>query len=380
MSSILMNQMNTYMPELLELLEESVNMDSPSESKLHGDRMSDWYADLLRRLIGGQVDRLANETYGDPLICTVGNGARRILLIGHYDTVWPEGEAVKRPFRIHEGKAYGPGVYDMKCGLLQAIFAIKALQEQGRFPEDKTLVFFINSDEEIGSPTSRQRMEEQARLSEVAFVLEPPLEPTGALKTSRKGSGRYKMVIQGVSAHAGVDPQKGISAIQELSYQIQRLHELTDYNLGTTVNVGIVQGGIGSNVVADRAEAEIDVRVQTAEEAERVEAALFALRPIMQGTRVTLTGRMTRPPMERTEQIAELYRLAHRIGTEELGLTMSEASTGGVSDGNFTAACGTPTLDGLGARGDYAHSPDEYVVLEEIPRRSALLARLIELC
>jgi glutamate carboxypeptidase len=298
--------------------------------------------------------------------------------VGHYDTVWPSGEAQRRPFRIEDGAAYGPGVYDMKAGLLQAIFALKALQDTGRFPEDKRVVLLINSDEEIGSPTSREFIETAARQSAGAFVLEPPMEPSGALKTARKGSGRYKLTVKGVSAHAGVNPEQGISAIQELAYQIQLMHKLTDYNIGTTVNVGIVQGGIGSNVVPDHAEAEIDVRVATLDEAARIEAEFASLTPSLPGAELIVTGGMMRPPMERTDAIASLYSLARELAMAEFGLALEEMATGGVSDGNFTAAAGTPTLDGLGARGDFAHSPREYVRIDEIPVRTALLARLIE--
>jgi glutamate carboxypeptidase len=376
----LLKQIESYMPELLDLLEESVNMDSPSASKAHTDRMADWYAFQFQRIVGGRVIRQENPVYGDRLLCETGEGSRRILLLGHFDTVWPEGEAARRPFRIQDGKAYGPGVYDMKAGLLQAMFALKALRDLGRFPSDKTVALFLNSDEEISSPSSRRFIEEAAACSSAVFVLEPPMEPDGALKTARKGSGRYKLVVEGVSAHAGVDPFNGVSAIHELSYHIQALHALNNNATGTSVNVGIVHGGIASNVVADRAEAEIDVRVATQEEALRVHEAIMSLAAKHPLAKVTVTGGIMRPPMERTEEIGRLYALAGDIARDELGFALPEASTGGVSDGNFTAALGIPTLDGLGARGDYAHSPKEYVTLDEVPRRTALLARLIERC
>ena len=376
----LMNSIEKDMPELLELLEESVNKDSPSRNKALGDEIANWYMQQFERLTGSRMRRLANERYGDPLIGEVGNGSERILLLGHYDTVWPAGEAAKRPFAIKDGKVYGPGVYDMKCGLLQAMFAIKVLQDLRRLPADKTIALFINSDEEIQSPSSREWIEQEAKAASAVFVLEPPMEPDGTLKTARKGSASYKMIIKGVSAHAGVDPQKGVSAIQELSYQIQRLHGLTDYETGTTVNVGIVSGGRGANVVADYAEADIDVRIMTMTEAERVDNIITTMQPVLPGASVTVIGGMTRPPMERSEEIAKLFQLAQSIGTEEFQWKLGESSAGGVSDGNFTAACGTPTLDGLGTRGDFAHSPKEYVLLEDIPRRIALLARLIERC
>ncbi|MFD0697741.1 M20 family metallopeptidase [Paenibacillus sp. GCM10027628] len=373
-------RIQSYLPELLKLLQESVDMDSPSRSKVPNDRMADWYAHQFARLTGGTVERISHPTAGDRLLCHVGNGSKQLLLLGHYDTVWPLGEAGRRPFRIENGKAYGPGVYDMKAGLLQAMFAIKVLQDMGRLPEDKRVVLLFNSDEEIGSPTSRELIEEVARQSAAAFILEPPMEPSGALKTSRKGSGRYKLTVKGISAHAGVNPQKGVSAIEELAFQIQRLHGWTDYSLGTTVNVGLVQGGIGSNVVAEHAEAEIDVRVATLEEARRLEAEFATLKANHPEAELTVTGGMTRPPMERTASIGSLFELARDLAHTEFATALEETATGGVSDGNFTAAVGTPTLDGLGARGDHAHSPLEYVLIDEIPYRTALLARLIEKC
>ncbi|WP_210023358.1 MULTISPECIES: M20 family metallopeptidase [unclassified Paenibacillus] len=368
------------MPTILRLLEESVNIDSPSADKRQNDLIADWYTREFQRLTGGRVVRIPNETYGDRLLCEVGSGEKQILLVGHYDTVWPLGEAKRRPFRIEDDRAYGPGVYDMKAGLLQAIFAVKALLDSGRFPADKKVVLLMNSDEELGSPTSRAFIEEQAKRSAAAFVLEPPMEPSGALKTARKGSGRYKLNVQGISAHAGVNPEKGVSAIHELACQIQRLHALTDYSLGTTVNIGVIRGGIGSNVIAEHAEGEIDVRVGTSAEADRIEEELNGLVPVLPQAQLTLTGRMMRPPMERTERTAELFALAQDIARTEHGVELTETHTGGVSDGNFTAAVGTPTLDGLGARGDYAHSPDEYIRLDEMPFRTALLAELIRRC
>jgi glutamate carboxypeptidase len=380
MSTSMIEQYKLYLPELLRLLEESVNMDSPSQSKLHNDLMADWYTQQFVRLTGGSVRRDRHPVAGDRLLCEVGGGPDRILLVGHYDTVWPLGEAERRPFRNEGGKVFGPGVYDMKAGLLQAIFAIKALQDTGRFPVNKRVVLLMNSDEEIGSPNSRAFIEEAARGAKAAFVLEPPMEPTGALKTARKGSGRYQLTVTGRSAHAGVNPQLGVSAIEELARKVQLLHGMTDHALGTTINVGVVRGGIGANVVADHAEAEIDVRVSTLEEALRLEKELTGLKASLPDAHVQITGGMRRPPMERTSGTEALFALAQEIARDELGFILEETSTGGVSDGNFTAAVGTPTLDGLGARGDHAHSPLEYVRVDEIPVRGALLARLIERC
>ncbi|GED52424.1 MULTISPECIES: M20 family metallopeptidase [Brevibacillus] len=369
-----------YQQQLIEDLRQCVNMDSPSRSKALGDRMADWFGKRFVELTGGQAERIANEQYGDQLRCVLGNGEKRVLVIGHYDTVWPEGEADRRPFAIKNGRAYGPGVYDMKAGVLQAFYALRALQELGQFPADKQVVLLLNSDEEIGSPTSRRLVEREAEGAVASFVLEPPTEPHGALKTWRKGSAHFQLRVHGVSSHAGVDHAKGVSAIEEMSRIIQYLHTFTDYEVGTTVNVGLVKGGIGSNVVADFAEAEVDVRVMTLEAARQMEQLFHSLQPSLPGTRLTVTGGMRRPPMERTDKIGRLFALAKSIAEQEIGIELEESGTGGVSDGNFAAACGVPTLDGLGAKGGYAHSPDEFIEIDQIPVRSALLARLIERC
>ncbi|GIO07939.1 peptidase M20 [Brevibacillus reuszeri] len=366
------------MTHFLQLLEEAVNMDSPSRDKALGDRMAGWFALQFQRLTGGRAELIPNATYGDQVRCTLGEGDKQILIIGHYDTVWLEGEAARRPFAIRDGKAFGPGVYDMKAGVLQAMFALRALVKQGRMPADKKIVLLLSSDEEIGSPTSRQLVEEEAARSIASFVLEPPTEPIGALKTWRKGSAHFTLAVHGISAHAGVDHQKGVSAIEELARQIQFLHSLTDYGKGTTVNVGVIKGGIGSNVVADYAEAGIDVRIVSMEEAERIEKVIRELTPLLNGTTISVTGGIRRPPMERTEETGALFSLAQSISKNELGMDLQESGTGGVSDGNFAAACGIPTLDGLGTKGGYAHSPEEWIELGEIPIRAALLARLIE--
>jgi len=366
------------MQQFLQLLEASVNMDSPSRDKSLCDRMASWFAEQFVSLTGGEAKLVANEVNGDQVLCTLGSGEKQVLIIGHYDTVWPAGEVSRRPFSVQDGKAYGPGVYDMKAGVMQALFALRALVQLGRLPEDKKVVLLLSSDEEIGSPTSRFLVEQEARKSIASFVLEPPSEPDGALKTWRKGSAHYSVQVHGISAHAGVDHQNGVSAIEEISRQIQFLHTLTDYEKGTTVNVGLVKGGIGSNVVADFAEAEVDVRFKTMQEAERIGQLITNLPSHLKGAHVEVSGGIRRPPMERTEKTAALFALAQAISRDELGLKLQETGTGGVSDGNFSAYCGTPTLDGLGARGNFAHSPKEYVELAEVPVRAALLARLIE--
>jgi glutamate carboxypeptidase len=371
-------QLERWLPEMLALLEQSVNMDSQSTNKVLTDRMIDWYENCFKKELGAVVERVPNDRYGDRLVVRVGSGPRNILLVGHADTVWPAGETKRRPFRVDSKRAYGPGVYDMKASLIQALFAIKILQFTNRLPEQLSIVLLINSDEEIGSPTSRQWIEFYARDCEAAFVLEPPMEPTGALKTARKGSGRFYLSVEGQAAHAGVNPESGVSAVEELAHQIIQLHRMSDPERGIHVNVGKISGGIGANVVADYAEADIDVRVRTMEDFNLFVERIHGLASIHPDVRLRLTGDMNRPPMERTDSIAKLYQIAREAAREQLNLELEETSTGGVSDGNFIAACGAPTLDGLGVRGDGAHSPSEFIWLHELPRRTALLASILE--
>jgi glutamate carboxypeptidase len=292
------------------------------------------------------------------------------------DTVWEVGALREMPFRIVEGRAHGPGVFDMKAGLVQVLYAIRALKETGRRPAARVVVL-INSDEEVGSNSSRALIEEQARRSRAVFVLEPAIGPDGRLKTFRKGVGVFQIRVHGRAAHAGLDPGSGVSAIEELARQIQALHRMTDPARGITVNVGTVQGGTRSNVIAAEAQAEIDLRVSTLSDAREMESKILNLRPYLDGAEILVTGGVDRPPLERSAGVQALYQKARGLA-EELGFELGEGSAGGGSDGNFTAALGIPTLDGLGAVGDGAHASHEHTLVSEMPRRAALLARLLE--
>jgi glutamate carboxypeptidase len=296
------------------------------------------------------------------------------LLIGHYDTVWPVGQLERMPMVVEQGKLFGPGVYDMKAGLIIGILALRALLEQGPGAAHR-IVLLITSDEEVGSQESRAAIIDQARKSDAVFVLEPATVD-GRVKTRRKGVGVYTMRVRGVSAHAGVEPARGASAIHELARQIVALSELRDPERGVAVNVGLIEGGTRSNVIAEHAWAEIDVRVPTQADAVRVEAFMRARRAGLSGTSLEVTGGINRFPMERTPAVVGLYERARAVAAA-LGFELGEGGTGGASDGNFTAALGIPTLDGLGAVGDGAHALDEHVVIEELPRRAAMLAGLL---
>jgi len=296
------------------------------------------------------------------------------LLVGHADTVWPQGTVALRPPRVEDGTLRGPGTYDMKAGLIQSITALDVLRELGQVPE-VVPVMLVNTDEEIGSRESTEAIAALARGADRAYVLEASLGPSGRIKTARKGLGRYRVVVHGRAAHAGLDPTAGASAILELSGVIQRLFALNDAERGVTVNVGMVEGGIQPNVVAPESAAEVDVRVLGAEDAERVDAAIRALTAQTPGTSVEVTGGMGRPPMERTESNAALFRAAREAGAK-LGLDLGEGTAGGGSDGNTTSQY-TPTLDGLGAVGDGAHAEHEYVDLDAWVDRTALLALML---
>ena len=364
-------------PAMVESVRELVERESPSADKPALDEVAQHLQARLKNA-GADVSILPESTHGDHVRAVFSApenaSVRPALILGHFDTVWPAGALAERPFRIQEGKAWGPGIFDMKANLVVAEFALRAVADLG-LELPRPVVFLLTSEEEVGSPVGRAFVEEQARQSEYVLVLEPPL-PGGVLKTARKGTGYFVVEIEGRAAHAGIEPEKGISAIDELAHQILFLRGLNDPSTGSTVNVGIVQGGTRPNVVPARARAEVDVRAWTRTEAERLERAILQLQPVSPGTALKISGRFKRPPMERSPAIAALFERAREIG-RGLGVDLEEGSTGGGSDGNFSAALGIPTLDGLGALGGGAHAEDEHICLGSLPERAALLAALL---
>jgi glutamate carboxypeptidase len=356
-----------------ETIDALVRLESPSTDKTAVDICG---AELAGRLtaLGGRVDRLVREKRGDHLRAEFRGTGPRVLLLGHFDTVWPVGQLARMPLHEEDGRLYGPGVFDMKAGIAMAMLATRAVHEIA--PESVPRIIMLwTTDEEIGSLTSRAAIEEEARLSDAVLVLEPAL-PGGAVKTRRKGCGDFQLIVHGVSAHAGVDPGKGASAIHELAHQIVAVQDLQDLELGISINVGVIAGGSRTNVVADHATAAIDVRVPTMADGARIEGRLRGLTPKLKGTRLELTGSIGRPPLERSAGVVRLLELA-RQAARELGRDLGEGGTGGGSDGNFTAALGVPTLDGLGACGDGAHALHEHVLLEDLTWRAALVAALL---
>lgn len=368
---------------MLACLKAVVEHETPSKgSKADNDEFAAMFGKKFEELVGGKAEVLYNSAgYGNHLMATYGDGAEQILILCHYDTVWPKTTIVGNPFRVEDGKAYGPGIYDMKGGIVQGLFAIKALKELGK-KLNKKVVFLFTSDEEIGSPSSRGIIESEAKKSKYVLVLEPSAsengKPIGALKTARKGVGMFDIKVKGIASHAGSAHQEGRSAIGEMAKQVDYIHSLTDHNSGLTLNVGVIKGGTESNVVAAECLASVDVRVWTKEQADMITFQLMNLQPLTPDVKIEVKGGINRPPMERTEDVAKMYEMAKSIAINDLGMIdLPERAVGGGSDGNFTCVL-APTIDGLGAVGDGAHAAHEYLIVAEMPKRAALVALLIE--
>jgi glutamate carboxypeptidase len=363
--------------EMLALLERLVNIDSGTYIKAGVDHVADIISPKLREL-GFEVERLVQSDFGDHLLARKeGSSAKRLLCVGHMDTVFPDGEAKKRPFRIGGDKAYGPGIVDMKGGIVVLLYSLQALMEAApEFYRSLDLAVILNSEEEIGSPTSTPYIVREAKASDTVCVLEPA-RPKGQVVTKRKGVGKYCLTVHGKAAHAGVQPELGISAIEEVARTIVELHALTDFEDGLTVNVGVIRGGSRSNIIADQAYAEIDVRAVDQPQMDHAHKELNRVcRPHRDGIRMELTGGVEFPPMLKTERSLELLRLVQEAG-REVGVDIHEMFTGGGSDGNNTSQY-APTIDGLGPQGTGAHSPDETLIVPTLLERSKVLALFIE--
>ena len=362
---------------LVSTIREWVEIESPSDNKLAADRMGALLASRFEAA-GGRVTVHRTADFGDNLQINFPGREKiePVLLLGHFDTVYPLGTLASMPCRLANGRLHGPGVMDMKSGIALMLFAIEALQSwHGGLPRPVTV--FLVSDEEVGSYSSRKITEALARESAAVFVLEAAAGLRGAVKTARKGVGEYTLTVEGVAAHAGLDPGKGHSAILELSRQIVAISRLNDLKRGLTVNPGLIRGGTRTNVIAAEAVVEIDVRIKSARQAAGLERKMRALRPFDKRCKLTVAGGINRLPMERTAGVAGLYKKAQAIA-KELGWKLEEAAVGGGSDGNFTAGIGIPTLDGMGAVGEGAHAVHEHIIISELPRRALLLASMIE--
>ncbi|GLY68817.1 M20 family metallopeptidase [Amycolatopsis taiwanensis] len=361
--------------EMLSDLARYVEIETPSTDK---DSLKDglsWLESWLPQRIGepASVREVDGGPHGDIRVYDYpGAGGSPVLLLCHYDTVWDKGTLRDWPFRVDGDRATGPGVFDMKSGLVQAVWALRALAAAG-LPRPP-IRLLLNGDEETGSPASRPVIEAAAADTRAALVFEA--SANGAIKTARKGVGIYRVIARGIEAHAGLDPTKGASAIDELARVVLALHGLTDLDAGTTVNVGVISGGTRRNVTAGTAHGDIDIRVSSAAEMARVDAALAALTPHDPRVTIEVEGEWNRPVMARTESTRRLFRLAKGLATE-IGVDLDECSVGGASDGNFVAALGIPVLDGFGAVGDGAHARHEHISVQGMVERTALAAAVL---
>lgn len=359
---------------MAELLERLARAESPSDDAVAQQQAFVILEEILAGL-GFTVERIAGEERGDHLLARRGAGSGpRQLLLGHLDTVWPVGTLERMPVEVRDGSLYGPGVFDMKGGLVQMLFALRGMAAVGLEPACEPVIL-VNADEELSSPESRDHIVALAREAVRVFVMEPSAGPRGKLKTARKGVGRFSVRIKGVASHAGLAPEAGRSAILEASHQVQSLFALNDPARGITVNVGTIDGGLRPNVVAPEVVAQVEARVVTAADADRVEAHIRGLEPVTDGVSLEVDGGFRRPPLERTPRNRVLWEQA-RQAAGEIGIGIDEALVGGASDGNLASAH-TATLDGLGAVGDGAHADHEHVIVERLPERAALLGALL---
>jgi glutamate carboxypeptidase len=361
--------------ELLAGTRELVELESPSLDAPATTAVTEVIKPRLEAL--GASVRLHPTANGSHLVARAAfdapAGAEPVLLLGHVDTVWPRGTLAARPFRLDDQRAYGPGIFDMKSGVALIVAVLRAIRDLDLRPA-RPLKVVLSCDEESGSSTSRELIEAEASGCAAVFVPEPSL-PGGAAKTERKGFAIYELLVRGVAAHAGLDPEKGVSATTELAHQVLALERLADPRQGVSVNVGVMRGGTHCNVVAAEARAEVDVRFRTLTQAAEIARRIESLRPVLAGARLEIRGGINRPPLERTPAVRSLFEGARALAAE-LGFELGEGASGGASDGNLTAALGVPTLDGLGVQGDGAHAEHEHIVVSDLPRRAALLTAL----
>ncbi|CAI1218764.1 M20 family metallopeptidase [Serratia quinivorans] len=358
--------------EILADIKLLVQAESPSTHKNAVDHCGEVLQHIFQKRLGIPAEVDAQQHFGNNLKFTFGDDEPQTTILGHFDTVWDTGAL---EMREDSGKLHGPGILDMKAGLVQAIWAVRALVALDLLA-DKRVVFLCNSDEELGSPGSKNWLSHHAQGSSQVLVMEPAIAGSGALKIARKGTGRYDVSITGLAAHAGNNPEEGISAVQEMAQQILFLHSLNAPELGTTVNVGIAHGGSRANVVAEQAELSVDTRVTCEQEAVRIHNAISQLTPYTAAVSLTISGGQNRPPMRQTPASTALLERAQRVA-HALEFSVEGKAVGGGSDGNFTAAMGLPTLDGLGASGAGIHARHEHILIADIVPRAALVAGMI---
>jgi len=363
--------------DMLNFIEELVNIDSGSYHKQGVDQIGEILKECYEEL-GFHVKVISQKEYGNHLVIEHKDAIDpSIVILAHMDTVFPKGTVQERPFRIEGDRAYGPGVIDMKSSHATVLYAIKALMNAGE-EGFKHIKIVLNSEEEIGSPTSKSLIEKEAKNTKYALVMEPARKD-GSLVSARRGKGNYTLIVEGKAAHSGIEPEKGRSAIEELAHKIIQLHELSDHKKGISVNVGLIEGGSSANTVSDHAEAQIDVRMKEIEQVEIIEEKLEKICSTTEvvGTKIMLEGEMNRPPMEKNKKTRALLRLIQDVG-DEIGIEIEDTATGGGSDASFTSSLGIATIDGLGPIGGNAHSDKEYLVIPSLVERTLLLATIIK--
>lgn len=363
-------------PKVVDRIHALVEHESPSSDKAAVDKVAKLFAEWARNA-GGNTRWHRHRQHGDSLEVRFGEAYRRerpVMILGHLDTVWNRGTIVNMPWKVTRERIAGPGVLDMKAGVVMALTAVEIVQSLNMLRRPVTLL--LHGDEEIGSPASRLVTESVARRCSAVYVVEPAQGEAGAYKTARKGTGGYRLEVHGVAAHSGVDFERGHSAVVELAWQIETIRNFSDRRLGITVNPGVIGGGTRSNVIAAEAWVEIDIRIARAKDAARLDRKFRGLKPRDKFCALKLTGGLNRLPMERTPGTIALFRRAQRLGAK-IGLDLDEAATGGASDGNFTSALGVPTLDGMGAVGSGAHAAHEHLLRKHLAPRTALLAAML---
>ena len=369
----ILHYLRDHQDDMVEHLKQLIELESPTNHKPSVDKLGTVIADELRSL-GGEVDIIPKDGVGDLVRARWNHGEGGILILSHMDTVWDIGTVAGRPTYIDGNLLYGVGAMDMKGGIVIALWALRALRELDLFP-NQPITYLLNSDEEIGSPASGENIEEEARKHRAVFVTEPPQD--GKYKTARKGVSRYQVKAIGRAAHAGADHEKGINAIEEIAHQIIAIQAMTDYEIGTTTNVGTVTGGTRGNVVPAEAWVEVNVRATTRANANAIHEQMMSLTAHHPEAKIEVEGGISVPPMERTPEIVALFKQAQQFA-QEMGLELNEGSTGGGSDGNRTAGIGVPTLDGMGIVGEGGHSIHEYGEIASMPERSAIMAAMLK--
>jgi len=375
-SKTLLNHFQKRKDAIIKSIEEIVEIESPSfdidGNKSVVDLLENWATEVFP---DAKIERIFKEKYGEHIIIRAfqKKDAKPILMLGHTDTVHPVGATKQNPTRIEDGKLFGCGTFDMKANIVVMFEVFSALGEFGLEP-NRPVTILLACDEEVGSETGRELVEQEAKQCEFCLVFEP--SANGKVKTGRKGTGGYTLKTHGIPSHAGLEPKRGASAILEISRQIEKLHSFTDFDIGTTVCVGTIKGGTTSNVVPAEAECSIDVRFETMEEAARIENEFNSLESFDERVKLELLGGVNRPPMERSEGVVKLFKKARELA-ETFDYELEETQVGGASDGNFVGALGVPLLDGLGIAGDGAHTLEEYVLIDDIPNRATLLTLLL---